>query len=106
MLLGGDEVLRTQRGNNNAWCQDNDVSWVDWTFAHKNSDFLRFAREVIALRKRHPALRRRTFLRPGDVIWHGTDASRPDFSASSRTLALVLDGRRTDREPDWDFYMA
>jgi isoamylase len=106
MLLGGDEILRTQRGNNNAWCQDNDISWIDWTLAQKNADFLRFTRETIALRKRHPALRRRTFLRPGDIIWHGTEAYRPDFSAGSRTLALVLDGRRTDREPDRDFYMA
>ena len=106
MLLGGDEILRTQRGNNNAWCQDNDISWVDWTLAQKNADFLRFTRETIALRKRHPALRRRSFLRPGDVIWHGTEAYRPDFSAGSRTLAMVLDGRRTDREPDHDFYLA
>ncbi len=61
MLLAGDEFLRTQRGNNNAWCQDNDVSWVDWRLAETNTDFLRFTREMIALRKRHPALRRRRF---------------------------------------------
>jgi glycogen operon protein len=61
MLLAGDEFLRTQGGNNNAWCQDNAVSWVDWTLAEKNADFLRFTKEMIALRKRHPALRRRRF---------------------------------------------
>jgi glycogen operon protein len=61
MLLAGDEFLRTQRGNNNAWCQDNDLSWVDWSLANENADFLRFAREFIWLRKRHPALRRRRF---------------------------------------------
>ncbi|HZY91128.1 MAG TPA: glycogen debranching protein GlgX, partial [Gemmataceae bacterium] len=56
MLLAGDEFLRTQGGNNNAWCQDNAVSWVDWSLADRNADFLRFVRELVALRKRHPAL--------------------------------------------------
>jgi glycogen operon protein len=61
MILGGDEFLRTQKGNNNPWCQDNDISWVNWDLADKNADFLRFVREVIALRLRHPVLRRRRF---------------------------------------------
>ncbi len=69
MLLAGDEFLRTQKGNNNAWCQDNDISWVDWKLAEDNADFLRFTRELIWLRRRHPALRRRRFfsgeMRPG-----------------------------------------
>ena len=56
MILAGDEFLRTQKGNNNAWCQDNDISWVDWNLAEKNRDFLRFVTMLIALRKRHPAL--------------------------------------------------
>jgi glycogen operon protein len=106
MLLAGDEFLRTQQGNNNAWCQDNEVSWVDWSLAVKNADFLRFVREAIALRKRHPALRRRRFFRDREVVWHGVDPYKPDFSGSSRSLALALDGRQTGREPDRDFYMA
>jgi isoamylase len=61
MILAGDEFLRTQQGNNNAWCQDNDISWVDWSLTEKNADFLRFTREMIALRKRHPVFRRRRF---------------------------------------------
>jgi len=61
MLLAGDEFLRTQKGNNNAWCQDNDISWVNWELAEQNKDFLRFVREMIWLRKRHPVLRRRRF---------------------------------------------
>ena len=61
MILAGDEFLRTQGGNNNAWCQDNDLSWVDWRLADANADFLRFTREMIWLRRRHPALRRRRF---------------------------------------------
>ena len=61
MVLAGDEFLRTQRGNNNAWCQDNEISWVNWGLAEENKDFLRFTREMIWLRRRHPALRRRRF---------------------------------------------
>lgn len=106
MLLAGDELLRTQQGNNNAWCQDNEISWLDWNLAVKNADFLRFAREMIHLRRRHPALRRRKFLDKADVIWHGMQPFQPDFSNQSQTLALCLDGRRTGREPDRDFYLA
>src|SRR5260370_34890355 len=114
MLLAGDEFLRTQGGNNNAWCQDNEVSWVDWTLADKNADFLRFVRELIALRKAHPALRRRTFFhgsgptRDGtpDIIWHGIKPGQPDFSATGQTLSFALDGNQTGREPDRDFYVA
>jgi glycogen operon protein len=114
MLLGGDEFLRTQGGNNNAWCQDNEVSWVDWDLARTNADFLRFVREMIALRKRHPALRRPHFFRgtgpmgdlEPDVVWHGVEPHQPDFSATSRSLAFALDGRATAREPDRDFYVA
>ena len=62
MLLAGDEVLRTQRGNNNAWCQDNEISWFDWRLAETNSSMLRFVREMIALRRRHPGLTRAQFL--------------------------------------------
>jgi len=106
MILGGDEFLRTQQGNNNAWCQDNEISWFDWRLAEQNADFLRFVREMTALRKRHPALRRRTWMRDRDVTWHGITVNQPDFGPNSRTLALVLDGRRVERGPDCDFYMA
>src|SRR5262249_1191295 len=71
MLLAGDEFLRTQHGNNNAWCQDNETSWINWEPAQHaptpggrdEAGFLRFTRMAIALRKRHPALRRRYFFR-------------------------------------------
>lgn len=114
MLLAGDEFLRTQKGNNNAWCQDNLTSWVDWSLADRHGDFLRFATMLIALRKRHPALRRRDFFRGAgpnknqrpDIIWHGTQPHQPDFTAISRTLAYALDGTQTSREPDRDFYVA
>jgi glycogen operon protein len=114
MLLAGDEFLRTQKGNNNAWCQDNDISWIDWRVRDANADFFRFVSMLIHLRKRHPALRRRTFFhgvgphnsqRP-DVIWHGVEPFTPDFSHASRTLAFCLDGTQTEREPDRDIYVA
>jgi isoamylase len=114
MLLAGDEFLRTQKGNNNAWCQDNELSWIDWRLADARSDFLRFTRMLIALRRRHSALRRRSFFRgqgprkqmAPDIIWHGVVPDRPDFSPKSHTLAFSLDGSLTGREPDSDFYVA
>jgi glycogen operon protein len=112
MLLAGDEFLRTQQGNNNAWCQDNEISWVDWTLAEQNADFLRFTRMMSALRQRHPALRRRSFFRgklgPGqpDIDWHGLKPGQPDFSGQSQTLAFAIAGEHADRAPDRDFYVA
>jgi glycogen operon protein len=114
MLLAGDEFLRTQGGNNNAYCQDNEISWVDWELAEQNAEFLRFVRELIGLRYRHPTLRRQSFFRgPGpervggpDVTWHGTEPGNPDFSPTSRTLAFAIDGRLSGRGPDRDFYVA
>jgi glycogen operon protein len=113
MLLAGDEFLRTQLGNNNAWCQDNEVSWIYWELAERNADLHRFTREMIAFRKRHPALRRRSFFRgtgPAgtfrpDVIFHGVEPRKPDFSPTARTLAFALDGSLTGRDPDCDLYI-
>jgi glycogen operon protein len=62
MLCGGDEVLRSQQGNNNAYCQDNEVSWIDWEAGGSRRDMLAFARRLVTLRRRHPVLRRRQFL--------------------------------------------
>jgi glycogen operon protein len=114
MILGGDEFLRTQKGNNNAWCQDNEVSWVDWRLKDANADFFRFTTMLIELRRRHPVLRRREFLRGSgrdnslraDIVWHGVEPFNPDFTPGSRTLAFCLDGKETCREPDRDFYVA
>ena len=108
MMLGGDEFLRTQRGNNNAWCQDNPISWFDWNLLEEkpNAAFLRFTRLLIGFRKRHPALRRRSFLDDSSIKWHGFQPEKPDFSPSSQFIALTLDGSRTGREPGNDIYMA
>ncbi|QIK38154.1 glycogen debranching protein GlgX [Caldichromatium japonicum] len=99
LLLAGDEVLRTQGGNNNAWCQDNDIGWFDWSLVERNAAMLRFTRELIALRKRHRSLRRRHFLsgRPQteghlpDIVWHGLQLHSPPWSdPSAQFLAFTL----------------
>ncbi|MFM7539919.1 MAG: glycogen debranching protein GlgX [Planctomycetota bacterium] len=105
MILAGDEFLRTQQGNNNAWCQDNEISWVDWSLADLHDDFLRFTRLISGLRKRVPALRRREFLEEGDVVWHGRLPGQPDFSPESQLLAFALDGARTGRESGPDLFV-
>jgi len=108
MILAGDEVLRSQRGNNNAYCQDNDLSWLDWRLGEANRDMLRFVREMIALRKRHPSLRRRRFLtgrpRPGDdrpdVEWHGERLHEPRWDdPAARLLAFTLAGTSEGEAP-------
>jgi isoamylase len=114
MMLAGDEFLRSQDGNNNAWCQDNEIGWVNWSLAEKHAGFQRFVRQMIALRKRHPALRRRSFFHgtgpkdefEPDVIWYGQTPDLPAFTELGQTLAFVLDGSQTGREPDCDFYVA
>ena len=114
MFPAGDEFLRTQLGNNNAWCQDNEISWIDWGLAEKNADFLRFVKMLIAMRKRHPALRRQTFFQgtgedgelTPDVDWHGVEPDLPAFTPEGRTLAYTLDGSQTGRGADRDFYVA
>jgi glycogen operon protein len=108
MLLAGDEVLRSQQGNNNAYCQDNALGWFDWQGVQDHADVLRFVRELIALRRRHASLRRRRFLtgRPGrgtslpDVTWHGTRLNEPAWhDADARLLAYTLAGVQATEAP-------
>jgi glycogen operon protein len=90
LLLQGDEFGRTQGGNNNAYCQDNDISWVDWGLAEKNAGLLRFTRMMIALRQERFALSREQFV--NRVSWHGTRAGNPDWTGQSRALAFQMHG--------------
>ncbi len=104
MLLGGDEIGRTQGGNNNAYCQDNTTSWYDWTLQAENAGLLRFVQELIAFRKRHPTLTtpRRMNGRSHmeafheDVVYHGIHLGDPDWSHESRSLALQFRGAAGD----------
>jgi len=110
MLLGGDEFLRTQGGNNNAYCQDNPVSWVDWTLADENRGLSRFVRELIALRLRHPAFRRPEFFTGKDanynaipdISWYDPSGKAPDWARIDRMIAARIDGSRADIVADRD----
>jgi glycogen operon protein len=97
MMLGGDELGRTQQGNNNAYCQDNEISWVDWS--QPDTELQDFATRLVAFRKRHPVFRRRRFLagaEASELRWFtpgGTEMTDGDWSdASALTIALYLDG--------------
>jgi glycogen operon protein len=91
MLLAGDEFGRTQRGNNNAYSQDNGVSWLDWDLTRQNAELQRFARLLIAFRRTQPALRRAQFDAAGTgITLHGVALHRPDLSTESRSLALFF----------------
>ena len=116
MVLGGDEFGRSQRGNNNAYCQDNETSWFDWSFLERRSEIYRFAREAIRFRRRHPALMRHSFLvgradgtsAEGDITWHGLRVGEPDWSPGSRLLAFMLLGAphlTLAEEEDDDIYV-
>jgi len=108
MVMAGDEFGRTQNGNNNAYCQDNETSWVNWVLAEKNADILRFFRMILSLRNRHSAFRRSGFLTgkplfeegPPDISWHGLNKNKPDWSDGSRTLAFFING--TESAPNAD----
>ena len=108
MLLAGDEVLRTQKGNNNCYCQDNELGWFDWGLVEKNADVLRFVQEMIAFRMRHTCLRRTHFLTGTrknsrgvlDIVWHGLESgSRPWDDPESRFIAFTMGGIEA-QEPD------
>ncbi|HYA17951.1 MAG TPA: glycogen debranching protein GlgX [Bryobacteraceae bacterium] len=103
MIQAGDEAGRTQRGNNNAYCQDNEISWFDWSLPEKNAGLVRFFRLLIRLRREHPLLRRGTFAPEAGPAatradWHGIHLHGPDWSHESRTLAMHLHGKPGDRQ--------
>jgi glycogen operon protein len=100
MLLGGDELGRSQGGNNNAWCQDNEISWFDWE--HVDGDLLAFARRVLKLRRGEPVFRRRDFFRGeenhtrlADVMWFrpdGAEMTDGDWTPDAKAVAVFLNG--------------
>lgn len=83
MILGGDEFCRTQLGNNNAYCQDNEISWYDWRLLARNQEFFEFVRNMIAFRARHPVLSSERFYRPEDVSWFNPSGQVPDWHSES-----------------------
>lgn len=99
MLLGGDEFRRTQQGNNNAYCQDNERSWYDWRLLDRNGELFHFAREMLALRRRYRALRVDAFYREGDIEWFGTDGRPPDWAGAEGTLGCAVAPDTPDEPP-------
>ncbi len=107
MLHAGDEVLRSQKGNNNAYCQDTELGWFDWQLTEKNRHMLRFTSELIRLRRRHPSLTANRFFTgatvPGrdvrDIVWHGARLNDPQWNdPGARVLACTMAGLRDDEE--------
>jgi isoamylase len=109
MLLGGDELGRTQHGNNNAYCQDNELSWFDWTIDERRAQFLEFAARLIALRRQHPVFSRRRYVRVDtvtseglkEIIWLTPDAremTENDWNQEfARCLGVYLAGGAIER---------
>ena len=81
MMLGGDEFCRTQHGNNNAYCQDNEISWFDWSLLKKNQEFFRFVQSLIAFRRHYPVLSSERFYRPEEISWFNSQGHAPDWHA-------------------------
>jgi isoamylase len=98
MLLSGDEIGRTQRGNNNAYCQDNDISWTDW--AGTDAGLFAFCRRLITFRQRHPVFRRRRWLTDAEAGWFRPDGQpmqNGDWEdPEARALGVYLDGAALD----------
>jgi glycogen operon protein len=102
MLLGGDELGRTQGGNNNSWCQDNETSWYDWVRTDSSKQMRSFTKRLIALRREHPVFRRESFLEGAvdgealpDAWWFRSDGhkmTQKDWNGSDCALGLFLNG--------------
>jgi glycogen operon protein len=104
MLLGGDEMGRTQGGNNNPWCQDNEISWYDWSETPQASELREFTRRLIRLRREHPVFRRERFLLGQEVqgsglpdVWwfrpDGRKMTRRDWQSGEPVVGMFLNGR-------------
>lgn len=116
MLLAGDEFGRTKQGNNNSYCQDNEISWLDWSMARKNKELTEFVKMLLVLRREHPLFTLERELRETDFIgcgWpeisiHGTSPWQMDYSAYNRLVAFLYCGsyvRKSDRTFDDSFYV-
>lgn len=106
MLLGGDELGRTQKGNNNGYCQDNEISWFDWNLVSRNEDLLNFTRELIYFRRQHPVFRRRKWFQGqaihgegiSDITWFNPDGSEMTDEqweiGYAKSIGVFLDGNQ------------
>lgn len=114
LILAGDELLNTQYGNNNAYCQDNDTAWINWSMNSSSKSNLEFVKNLILLRKNHKILHMKNELRAMDYVsigcpdlsYHGTRAWYPEFSVYSRTIGIMLYGKYAGNKEDSSFYIA
>jgi glycogen operon protein len=90
MVLGGDEFRRTQHGNNNAYCQDNEISWYDWRLAEKNADLIRFVSRLIAFRKEHPVLGAERFYSNGEIQWFDAEGGPPEWHGRNNRIGCLI----------------
>ena len=110
MLLGGDEFRRTQQGNNNAYCQNNEISWYDWRFLETYADVYRFARLAITLRQNHPIFRRTRFFtghdidqdQYRDIHWYSSKGHDADWDPTNQRLMCMLDGSKEETGAEQD----
>jgi len=104
MLLAGDEFGNTQYGNNNAYCQDNQISWLNWELLQKNNDLFRFFQAMIAFRKAHPVLRKACAKTPYGYprqSLHGVDAWQFDYTAENRVVGVLFTGMTDESDEDF-----
>jgi len=114
MLLYGDEMRRTAEGDNNTVFQDNALNWINWENTKRHAEILRFAKLMIAFRKRHKIVRRWRYMTPDEsetpilrnITWHGVEPNKPDFSGCSRFIAWVLEAFQTSERSDVPIYVA
>lgn len=107
MIVAGDEFRRTQQGNNNAYCQDNEISWVDWELTKKNEEFVRFCRKLIQFRKSQPTVRREQFLTGSpisaegipDVSWFSHLGTAIDWQSHEMAMICLLAAPPTSEDP-------
>lgn len=102
LILMGDEYGHSKQGNNNTWCQDNELSWFLWDQLEKNNGFYRFNKLLINFRKQHDILLKDQFFEKEDIDWHGTSLLKPNWSPDNRFIAYTL----KDRETKQDLYIA
>jgi glycogen operon protein len=110
MVLAGDEFRRTQGGNNNAYCHDDSLTWLNWGLKERNAEIFSFFRKTVAFRKAHPVFRRTDFFHGADhdgdsfpdIAWMDRTGKTPDWQNLNKFLAFFLDGHRTETNGDRD----
>ncbi len=114
MICAGDEIGRTQHGNNNTWCQDSEINWMNWRLSETDGALLRFFSKCIELRKRYPVFRRTDFFRNGDetipdqppeIIWQSLNPGIEDWSPHSRELGFLLSGSPSPGDSGPSFFV-